>query len=176
MSINITRPGKEEYAPHYDTYIKLVNSDDIIQTMEDSLSDMIDLLKSIPESRLEYRYEEGKWTIKEILIHLMDAERIFTYRALRFSRNDQTPTAGFDENEYVSESNATARSLQSLIDEYMALRRSTIEFFKNINTEMSRRWGIANGKDISVRALAFIIPGHEMHHSNVIKERYLNLK
>ena len=103
----------------------------------------------------------------------MDAERIFTYRALRFSRNDRTALSGFDENEYVPESNASTRSLQSLIDEYSALRQSTIELFRNITDEMSLRTGIANGKEISVRALGYVIPGHEIHHEGVIKERYL---
>ena len=173
MSSNITKPSAEEYAPYYETYISKVNINDLIDALEKGQTEVIKFIQTIPLDKLDYRYQEGKWSIKEIIVHLMDVERIFTYRALRFSRNDQTALAGFDEEEYVPESNASDRSLQSLSDEYIALRRSTIEFFKNITPEMSLRMGIANGKEISVRALGYIIPGHEIHHINVIKERYL---
>jgi uncharacterized damage-inducible protein DinB len=171
--MSISRPTADEYAPHYETYISKVQTDDLIGALENGRSELISFIRSIPAEKLEYRYQEGKWTIKEIIIHLMDAERIFTYRVLRFSRNDRTALSGFDENEYVPESNASARSLQSLIDEYSALRQSTIELFRNITDEMSLRTGIANGKEISVRALGYVIPGHEIHHAGVIKERYL---
>ena len=171
--MSISRPTADEYAPHYETYISKVQTDDLIGALENGRTELISFLRSIPAEKLEYRYQENKWTIKEIIIHLMDAERIFTYRALRFSRNDRTALSGFDENEYVPESNASTRSLQSLIDEYSALRQSTIELFRNITDEMSLRTGIANGKEISVRALGYVIPGHEIHHEGVIKERYL---
>ena len=173
MTDIITKPTSEEYAPFYENYISKVNNNDLIDALEKGKTEAIKFINSIPENKLDYCYQEGKWSIREIIVHLMDVERIFTYRALRFSRNDRTALAGFDEEEYVPESNASARSLQSLISEYNALRGSTIEFFKNITPEMSLRTGIANGKEISVRALGFIIPGHEIHHMNVIKERYL---
>lgn len=169
----ISKPNADEYAPHYATYISKVNTDDLLAALDHERNEVIVFLKSIPAEKLDYRYQEGKWSIKEIVIHLMDAERIFMYRALRFSRNDRTAVSGFDENEYVPESNASARSLKSLIDEYNAQRQSTIEFFKNITIEMSLRRGIANGKEISVRALGYAIPGHEIHHMGVIRERYL---
>jgi len=173
MSNTITKPSTEEYAPYYETYISKVNINDLIDALEKGQTEVIKFIQTTPLDKLDYRYQEGKWSIKEIIVHLMDVERIFTYRALRFSRNDQTALAGFDEEEYFPESNASDRSVQSLSDEYTALRRSTIEFFKNITPEMSRRTGIANGKEISVRALGFIIPGHDIHHMNVIRERYL---
>lgn len=170
----ISKPTEAEYPPYYHTYIsKVSTSDDLIYTLQDGRNSFITFIKTVPTEKLEYRYQEGKWTIKEIIIHLMDAERIFTYRALRFSRGDSTNLAGFDENEYVPNSDAASRSLQSLIDEYIALRNSTIEFFKNLSPEMALRTGIANGREISVRALGYIIPGHEIHHLGVIKERYL---
>jgi uncharacterized damage-inducible protein DinB len=170
---NIARPDIHEYAPYYQTYISKVNTDDLFEALEKGEAEVITLLKSLPEEKLNYSYAEGKWSIRELMVHLMDVERIFTYRALRFSRNDQTPLAGFDDEPYIAESNAAERSLQSLLDEYHALRKATIEFFRNITPEMSLRKGIANGKEISVRALGFIIPGHESHHLGVIRERYL---
>ena len=173
MSNPIARPTQDEYAPYYHTYISKADHDDLIGILEKSRDTVLAFLHTIPLDKWEYRYQEDKWTIKEVMVHQLDAERIFTYRALRFSRNDRTPLAGFDENEYIPESNTSDRSVQSIIDEYIALRQSTIQFFKNINTEMSLRTGIANGKEISVRALGYIIPGHEMHHINVIRERYL---
>ena len=173
MSTGILRPNTDEYAPYYHAYICKVNTDDLIGALEAGQNEFIQLLQGISADKLDYRYQEGKWSIKEVLIHQMDVERIFTCRALRFSRNDRTSLPGFDEDQYVPEANAAERSLDSLIDEYTALRRSTIQFFKNISPEMSLRTGIANGKEISVRALGFIIPGHELHHMQVIKERYL---
>ena len=170
---NIARPDTNEYAPYYQTYISKVNTDDLIGALKNGEKELVQLMQSLSEEKLNYRYAEGKWTIKEIIIHLMDVERVFTCRALRFSRNDKTPLPGFDEDEYRPASNASQRSLQSLLDEYHALRRSTIEFYRNVTPEMSLRTGIANGKEISVRALGFIIPGHEGHHLGVIKERYL---
>ena len=170
---NIGRPAINEYAPFYETYISKIGSDDLIKELENGEKDVTNLLKNLPEEKLDYRYAEGKWSIRELIIHLMDVERIFTYRALRFSRNDQTPLAGFDDEPYIAESNASERSLQSLLDEYHAIRKATIEFFRNITPEMSLRKGNANGREISVRALGYIIPGHEGHHLGVIRERYL---
>ncbi|MCW3125317.1 MAG: damage-inducible protein DinB [Bacteroidetes bacterium] len=169
----ISKPNTGEYPSYYHTYIGKVTTDDLISSLETGRTNFLSFMALVPADKLEYRYQEGKWTIKELIIHLMDAERIFTYRALRFSRGDSTGLAGFDENEYVPNSAASERSLQSLLHEYVALRQSTIEFFKNLSPEMTRRTGIANGQEISVRSLGYIIPGHEIHHLAVIKERYL---
>lgn len=171
---NISKPAEGEYPSYYHTYISKVDATyDLISALERGEMEFLSFINTISADKLEYRYQEGKWTIKEIIIHLMDAERIFAYRALRFSRGDGTNLAGFDENEYVPNSGASERSLQSLIEEYKALRQSTLEFFRNLTPEMSVRTGIANGREISVRSLGYIIPGHEIHHMNVIKERYL---
>ena len=172
MRTLITKPTQDEYAPYYQTYISKIDSEYLMDILEKSRDATLAFLTTMPAEKWDYRYQEDKWTIKEVLVHLMDVERIFTYRALRFSRNDRTSVAGFDENEYIPESNTSERTVESILAEYVALRQSTIQFFKNINSEMSLRTGIANGKEISVRALGFIIPGHEMHHINVIRERY----
>ena len=172
MRALITKPTQDEYAPYYQTYISKIDSEYLMDILEKSRDATLAFLTTMPAEKWDYRYQEDKWTIKEVLVHLMDVERIFTYRALRFSRNDRTSVAGFDENEYIPESNTSERTVESILAEYVALRQSTIQFFKNINSEMSLRTGIANGKEISVRALGFIIPGHEMHHINVIRERY----
>ncbi len=169
----ISRPDAGEYPPYYHTYIGKVNTDDLISALEEGKGNFLSFMALVPADKLEYRYQEGKWTIKELIIHLMDAERIFTYRALRFSRGDSTSLAGFNEDEYVPNSGADERSLQNLLQEYAALRQSTIEFFKNLSPEMMLRTGIANGQEISVRSLGYIIPGHEIHHLAVIRERYL---
>jgi uncharacterized damage-inducible protein DinB len=141
--------------------------------LQQGKNNMIAFLTTVPEEKLDYRYAEGKWTIKEIIMHLMDAERIFAYRTLRFSRNDQNILLGFDDEEYVTYSNASERSRQSLIDEYTAQRQSTIELYRNMTPEMCNRGGVASGNEMSVTALGYIICGHEIHHLQVIKERYL---
>jgi len=174
MNTNIPSPSLSEYPPYYHTYISKVEGDHLIASLHQGLDVVLSLIPSITADRLEYRYAEGKWTIKEIILHLMDAERIFAYRALRFSRGDRTGLPGFNEDEYVPNSAAAERSIDSLLDEYVALRKSTIEFFKNLSPGMLQRTGIANGQEISVRALGYIIAGHEMHHLGVMRERYLS--
>jgi hypothetical protein len=173
MSIKIARPKADEYTANYATYIDRIKTDDLAETLKKGLEALVEFVQAIPAEKLDYRYQEGKWTTKEILVHLMDAERIFAYRALCFSRHDQTLLPGFDENEYVPWSNAAERTLESIMGEYTALRRSTIEFYKNISGDMSQRWGIACGRQISVRALGYAIAGHELHHMDVIREKYL---
>ena len=131
------------------------------------------LILAIPEELGEYRYAPGKWSIKELLCHMMDAERIFCYRALRFARNDKTSLHGFDENTYAPEANAHARTLVQLAQECTHLRISTLDLFKSFNEDMLLRTGKANNTEISVLALGYIIAGHETHHRKVLQERYL---
>jgi prepilin-type processing-associated H-X9-DG protein len=169
----VTKPLETEYAPHFHTYISKVPHNNLSDALHDSHQKVLELLKSIPEEKYNYRYAEGKWTIKEIVAHLIDCERIFVYRALTFARKDKSELPGFDEEEYTPESNASNRSMQSLMREYEHLRKSNILFFDGLTEEMSMRKGIANGKEISVRALGFAISGHELHHMQVIRERYL---
>ena len=131
-------------------------------------------MKSIANDKLEYRYDKGKWTIKEVIQHLMDAERIFAYRALRIARQDQTPLPGFEQNDYVQPSQANERSLDDLINEFKAIRASTVALFNSFTDKMLLAKGTASNSPVSVRAIGFIIMGHEIHHCQVIKERYLN--
>lgn len=170
---HIHRPDTAEYPEYYHTYISKTSGDDIVSLLRNGLQEVEALIKDLPADKLDFRYQSGKWTIKEILVHLMDAERIFSYRALRFSRGDKTGLPGFDEDEYVPNSEASERSAESILSEYRALRMSTIAFFENMTLNMLTRSGFANGQEISVRSLAYIIPGHEIHHLAVIRERYL---
>ncbi len=169
----IARPAQSEYPVYYHTYISKAEGNDLIALLKKGNEDLQAFISALPTNKGDYRYQPDKWSVKEILIHLMDAERIFAYRALRFSRGDRTGLPGFDENEYVPNCDASSRSIENILTEYQALRASSISFFENLTHDMLIRSGIANGEEISVRALAYIIAGHEVHHLSVIKERYL---
>ena len=133
----------------------------------------LDNPNSIPNHKLEYRYAEGKWTVKELLQHLIDSERIFTYRALRFAREDSTNIPGYEHDDYIIPSRANKRTIDSLLQEYKALRASSIKLFESFDEDMLLQIGSANSSNVSVRAMGYIMIGHETHHCNVIKERYL---
>jgi len=133
----------------------------------------LELVRSIEEDKGEYRYAQGKWSIKELLCHMMDAERIFAYRALRFARNDNTPLSGFEENDYAPEANAHGRKIKEISDEMERLRLTTLDLFKSFSPAMLLRKGIASNVELSVLNLGFIIPGHETHHRKVLLDRYL---
>lgn len=169
----ITKPDASEYFSYYAPYIALVEDLDLITALKDAEKKLNELVHNIPEEKSDYRYESGKWSVKEVIIHLNDAERVFAYRALRFARNDKTELSGFDENIWVPESNAGFRTLEDILKEHHHVRQSSLSLFENLTEEMSRRKGIANGKEISVRAIGFIICGHTLHHVQTIKERYL---
>lgn len=161
-----------EYNPYYGTYIN--------KTQELSLNDLassgeqtITFFRSIPIEKLSFRYAEGKWTIKEIIQHLMDAERIFVYRALRIAREDQIPLAGFEQDDYILPSMANERSIDDLINEFKTIKAATVSLFESFSDHMLVQLGTASNSPVSVRAIAFIIMGHEIHHCEVIKERYL---
>ena len=156
----------------YRTYVEAVESEELIPALINSGNLTVDLIKSIPEASGDYRYADGKWSIKEVLAHVIDAERIFAYRALRFARNDKTELVGFDENNYARESNAGSRRLYKILEEFNNVRASTIDLFASFNDEMLNRTGVANGQEMSVNALGFIIAGHETHHREVLNERY----
>lgn len=163
-----------EYAGYYAPYVQSVaNEYTLIEELEISVHRLIKFVQNIPLDKFDYRYEEDKWTIKDILQHLIDAERIFAYRALRFSRNDQTQLASFDENEYVIEANANRRSIQDLLTELAVVRQSTLSLFRSFSQEELLRNGIASNNPMSVRALGFVIIGHQNHHQRIFEERYL---
>jgi uncharacterized damage-inducible protein DinB len=163
----------DEIPEYYRGYVALLNGKDAVTHFRETLTDTLRFLEEIPEEKWNFAYAPGKWTLKEVLLHLMDGERIFAYRALRFSRNDTTPLAGFEENLYVPECGALSRSKSSVIREFETVRHATQSFFENLTPEMASRSGIANDKKISVRALGLVIAGHELHHMKVIRERYL---
>lgn len=165
--------NKNEYAPYFESYISLSNDLNMPNDFISNMKSCVDFFQSLPTEKLDYRYQTGKWSIKDILLHLIDCERIFQYRALRVSRNDKTPLPGFEENDYAIEGNAKNRSLDSLLDEYKSVRNATVTLFNSFADDELNRVGIASGKNISVRAIGYIILGHELHHINIIKERYL---
>ncbi|MFP2994682.1 DinB family protein [Spongiivirga sp. MCCC 1A20706] len=171
--MNVAVVEKHEYNPYYQPYFDKMSGVELIEGLKEDHRDTLSFLDKLPENKLEYRYEEGKWTIKELLVHLLDAERIFAYRALRFARKDTTPLAGFEQDDYVRPSKANSRSLSSLRNEFNALRLANIELFKNMDDEMLREIGMASGSDMSSRAAAFMIIGHSRHHRQIIEERYL---
>jgi len=163
-----------ETVPHfYKNYVKQIEETDLLQALRISGHRALELVHSIHESKVDFQYAPGKWTVRELLCHMIDAERIFTYRALRFARNDKTPLAGFEEKGYAPQANASGRSLQKIAVEMAHLRSSTIDLFEGFTPEMILRKGLANNNELSVVALGFIIAGHETHHCQVLKERYL---
>lgn len=173
MSYLTSRPVDSEFAPYYATYIEKVPEGSIIDTLQQQNVVMMDLLSSLAEEQANYRYAPEKWSIKEVVGHLLDAERIFVCRALRFARNDQTALPGFEENDYVLHGDFDSRTVESLAQEYKHIRLATLDLFISFREEVWSRYGSANGVNFSVRALAWIIAGHELHHKGVIEERYL---
>jgi uncharacterized damage-inducible protein DinB len=166
-----------ETIPHfYKNYVKQIEEPDMLQALRISGHRMTELVHSIPVSKQDYAYAPGKWTVRELLCHIMDAERIFSYRALRFARNDKTPLSGFEENDYASQANASGRSLQKIATEMSHLRGSTIDLFESFTPDMLNRKGTANKNELAVIALGFIISGHETHHRKILVERYLTEK
>jgi hypothetical protein len=165
-------PQAEEFPIFYKGYVDTV-SDDVLAELEQQIESFSALLKNVPKEKASFAYAEGKWTIKELAGHVIDTERIMSYRALRFARNDATPLPGFDENNYVSNAHFSDRSLQSLADEFAALRKANMYLIKSLNEIEIDRSGISNDKPISVRALIFIMAGHVNHHVAILKQRYL---
>jgi uncharacterized damage-inducible protein DinB len=169
----ITPPAPSEYGEFFSNYIEAAATEDLLSALAASEEYIVNFMLSLKEQQLLHRYQPGKWSIKELLVHMIDAERIFAYRALRFARKDRTELPGFEENDYVGPSKADARAITSILAEYAAVRQATIELFKSFDEEMLGETGIASGNQISVRALGYSILGHEIHHLNIIRHRYL---
>jgi hypothetical protein len=170
----IEKPEPGEYAPYTIMYIGLLPDDGLVlQHLKNNFKVTRDFILSLPEETLTYRYEEGKWTIKEILVHIIDDERIYAYRALRFARNDQTELPGFEQDDYALHSGANERDIRNILKEFATVRDSTISLFASLDSNALKRVGRANGNVMSVRAAAYHIAGHELRHLNIIKERYL---
>lgn len=171
--MNANQLPVNEYSQFNATYINALENVELLEELEISLHDFIRFVREIPMDKFDYRYAEGKWTIKDIIQHIIDAERIFAYRALRISRNDPTPLPGFEENDYVENTDANSRSIQELLTELSAVRHSNLLLFKSFSNEQLTRMGTASNHPISVRALGFLIIGHQKHHQKVFQERYL---
>jgi DinB superfamily len=168
----IGRPEPGEYAPYYDRYISLITSSDILGTFESQRRQMLLLLSGRDESEGDFRYAPDKWTVKELLGHVCDTERIFAYRALRISRGDRTPIEGFEQDDYVCNGPFAHRPLAEVIEDYIAVRRATLTLLRNLDEQAWTRRGIANNNEISVRAIAYTSAGHELHHRRILEEKY----
>jgi len=166
------RPQATEYAPYYEKYVAIVPDGEIEKTLEAQLREMKLLLGSVSEKGADFRYAEGKWSVKEVLGHISDTERVFAYRMLRIARGDQTPLAGFEQDDYVKAGNFPTRPLAELLEEFTAVRRASIVLLRSFDAAAWLRRGVANQKEISVRALAFILAGHDRHHRQILQERY----
>ncbi len=167
------RPEPSEYAPFYANYIALVPQGDLLATLDLQPREWKSLLGGLTAPQSEFRYEPGKWSIKEALGHVTDSERIFAYRVLRIARGDQTPLAGFEQDDYVREGNYSARTLADLLKEFSTVREATLMLLRALSPEFWTRRGNANQKEVTVRALGFITAGHANHHRIILEQRYL---
>jgi hypothetical protein len=162
-----------EYNPYYKTYIDKTTHSNVVKGLIDNLESISQFYGLIPDSKYNYAYAKNKWTINQIMLHIIDTERIFAYRALRIARGDKTPLAGFDQDIYVDSAKVNSRSPQSILEEYNTVRLASVSLFKSFDVSELMQIGEASGSPISVRAIGYIITGHENHHMAIIKERYL---
>lgn len=167
------RPEPTEYDRYYEGYVSLVEETDVLAALENQIAEIENLFSEITEEKSLYAYAEGKWTIRELLGHLTDGERIFAYRALRISRSDKTPIEGFEQDGYIENSNFNRMKFKDLVEELLLSRKANLLLFKNLSDEAWSRMGTASGVPVSVRALAFIMVGHVRHHLHILRERYL---
>ncbi len=174
MNETIGKPETGEYLPYYEKYVSLVPDADILTVLGRQIEETAGLLDSIPEAQANFRYAPDKWSIKELVGHLIDTERIFAYRALRFARNDKTPLSGYEQDDYVSNASFDSCPLTDLASELKSVRQSTLFLFKHLDKNAWMRRGVANDSEASVRALAHIIAGHELHHRQILRSRYLS--
>jgi uncharacterized damage-inducible protein DinB len=166
---------KTEYAPYFEQYMQLFALKDktIIESLESAQDEFDSVLRNLPDKKHSFSYATGKWTLKELIQHIIDNERVFCYRALSFARNDQTPLPGFDQDVFVDNDTANERDYYDLLDEMKVLRKSSIQLFKSFSKEAFLRTGVASDNKMSVRALGYLFSGHQIHHINIVKERYL---
>ena len=168
----MNRPETSEYDAYYERYVSQVANEDIMAALENQPGELKTLFANVAEERGTFAYEEGKWTLKEVLSHLIDGERIFGYRVLRISRGDETPIEGFEQDGYIENSNANNRCFSELLDEFELQRRSNLLLIKNLSEDATRRVGNASGLPISARGLVYIMAGHVRHHQAILKEKY----
>ena len=168
----MSRPAQSEYDPYYEGYVSLVPEEDIIPALESQLDELSQLFENVSEDRGTYAYADDKWTVKELLSHLIDGERMFAYRVFRIARGDKTPIEGFEQDGYIENSHANRRPIAELIEEFSLLREANLIFFTNLEKDDWVRTGTANNVEISVRSLAWIMVGHVRHHMSILKSRY----
>jgi uncharacterized damage-inducible protein DinB len=171
-ALTIARPEPGEYAPYYEGYISLITGSDILGTLDGQRRQMMLFLSGRDESDGDLRYAPDKWSAKEVLGHVCDTERIFAYRTLRISRGDRTPIEGFEQDDYVKNGPFARAPLAEIIEDYIAVRRATLTLLRNLDEAAWVRRGVANKNEITVRALAYIIAGHELHHRRILEEKY----
>jgi hypothetical protein len=167
------RPQKSEYAVFYEKYVALVPGGDFLEILEEQHATLLGLLSPLTEEQAAFRYEPDKWSIKEVVGHINDAERIFAYRLLRIARGDETPLASFEQDAYIATGSFSARKLSDLLDEFSAVRKASITLVRSLDDRAWMRRGTASQKEITALALGFIIAGHERHHRMILEERYL---
>jgi len=172
--IAIPRPQAGEYAPYYERYIALVPGSDILATLDAQRRQTLLLLSGRDEADGDYRYAPDKWNAKQVLGHVCDSERVFAYRALRIARGDQTPMEGFEQDDYVRNGPFAVIPLSEIIEDYIAVRRATLTLLRNLDEQAWTRRGVANKNEVTVRALAYMIAGHELHHRRILEEKYFS--
>jgi uncharacterized damage-inducible protein DinB len=165
-------PEAGEYAPYAEKYISLIPEQDVITKLEQQRRDIVLLLSGRNEQDGDFRYADDKWSVKQVLGHINDTERIFAYRAMRIARGDKTPLAGFEQDDYVREGGFQLRSLSDLTEDFIAVRRATVSLFRNLPEAAWMRRGITNNHEFTVRALLYLTAGHELHHAKILRERY----
>ena len=169
----IQRPQPSEYDPYYERYISLVKGEDMGATLQKQAQQTRDLLGKLTTEQSEFRYAAGKWSVKEVLGHMNDTERIMSYRVLRIARGDQTPIEGYEQDDYVAAGKFSRRTMDNLLQEFMTIRNATIQLIRHLDEETATRRGTANNKPISARAVVYVIAGHELHHRRILEEKYL---
>ncbi len=169
----IARPQSTEYPPYYAGYVAQVPDGDVVDLLRTQIGETLSLLREIPEERASHRYAPGKWSIKEVVGHVIDTERIFGHRVFRFARNDQTPLPGFEQDDYVRAADFGNPQLDDLAAEFEHVRRANLYLLRSLDDAAWLRRGVASGSEVSVRALAYIIAGHERHHMHIVRTRYL---
>jgi hypothetical protein len=171
---SIARPASDEFAPYYNTYISKVPDSDLVELLSQQVEETSVFLAAVPESKANMSYAADKWSIKEVVGHISDTERIMAYRALRIARGDPTPLPGFEQDDYVRTASFNSRPLTDLITDFQNVRTATLSLLRGLDTAALERRGVANGYPVSARALAYIIAGHERHHVEILRTRYLS--
>ena len=167
------RPGPDEHHAYYSLYIDQVRDGDILDTLEHQIGETAALLKAVPPSLETHRYAPGKWSIREVVGHMIDTERVFGFRGIHFARSDPAPLPSFEQEDWARVSSAHERPLADLVDELLAVRRGHVLFFRGLDAAAPLRRGVASGREFTVRSVPWIMAGHELHHTRILRERYL---